>query len=611
MQSTLQTKLDNLPSKPGVYLHKDSKGTIIYVGKAKNLRNRVRSYFQEGRPIDAKTAVLVRHIEDIDVILTDTEVEAFLLENTLIKRHRPKYNILLKDDKSYPYIRVTNEDFPRVFKTRTIVKDGSKYYGPYTDGTYLYYLLKSLRNIFPLRSCELQLDQTGIDAGRWKVCLDYHIKKCDGPCQGYISKEAYQMHIRQVHQVLQGRTRELESQLEERMHAYADDMKYEDALLVKQRLDKLREYTSKQKVVTTTDSDQDVFAYVHSGTVGCSLVLSLRRGLLVGKRHFIVTNIADVNPAEVLHRTIEQWYSETDQYPDEIILQQDVRDEDALAIVLAEISKKNLSITVPKIGDKRKLVALAIQNADAQLSDYLAQQAEKDQSVSKSVLTLQKDLRMASLPRRVECVDNSHVQGSDYVSSIVTFIDGKPKKSDYRHYKLRQLDQNNDFEAMKEVLTRRFTPKEPNIDVVYPDVLVIDGGKGQLSHAMEVMDELGIRGRFIVIGLAKRLEEVFLPDSSMPLFLPKTSSSLRLLQRLRDEAHRFAITYHRKLRSKRTLQTELTQISGVGKTTADKLLRTFGSVESVRHVSTEDLAAAVGQATAIRIREHFDKSSHE
>jgi excinuclease ABC subunit C len=601
----VQQKLENLPTKPGVYLHKDSKGGILYVGKAKNLRNRVRSYFQENRPVDAKTAVLVRQISDLDIIITDTEVEAFILENTLIKQHRPKYNILLKDDKSYPFIRITKEQFPRVFKTRTVIKDGSKYFGPYTDGTYLFYLLKSIRSIFPLRSCDLPLTEAGVQDGRWKVCLDYHIKKCDGPCQGYIDAAMYGIYIKQVQQVLQGKTRDLERQMEERMFELSEAMRFEDALLVRQRLEKLREYTAKQKVLSSTETDQDVFAFVRSENNGCSIVLTVRDGKLVGKRHFLVSGIAQQSDQDILMRTIEQWYVDADSIPDEVLVQCELPDEEFLRDYLEQRAKRSITITTPKIGDKRKLVSLAEQNADVQLREYLAQQSEKDQSVSRSVLTLQKDLRMEALPRRIECVDNSHMQGTDYVSSIVTFIDGKPRKSEYRHYKLREVTSNDDFEAMKEVLTRRFTPKDEATPIVYPDLLIIDGGKGQLSHAMEVIDVMGLRGQFTVVGLAKRLEEVFVPTSQLPLFIPKTSASLRLLQQVRDEAHRFAITYHRKLREKRTLHTELLDIPGVGKVSSTRMLRHFGSVDAIRNADQQSIAELVGPSIAERVVRHF------
>jgi len=600
-ETDLEKRIARLPTGPGVYLHKDEKGTIIYVGKAKNLRSRVRAYFQQTRPVDAKTKALMKKIADVDVIVTDTETEALILENTLIKEHRPKYNVLLKDDKSYPYIRITKEEYPRVFKTRRVIRDGSRYYGPYTDGTYLFYLLKTLRLIFPLRSCELPLTDQSIAAGKYRVCLDYHIKKCEGPCQGFVSREIYNDYIRQVHQILIGRTKELERSLEQRMSELAEALRFEDALVVRSRLEKLREYTSRQKVAMADEVDRDVFAVTRSGDVVCIVVLTIRDGNLVGKRHFFVYHATDIPDAELLQTTIEQWYVEQDQVPEEILLPTDVVDTDILTSFLQARRGRTVALVVPKIGDKRKLVGMAESNADVLLREFLAQQALKDQSVSRAVLALQQDLRLPRLPRRIECFDNSHMQGTDYVSSMVVFIDGKPKKSEYRRYKLEEVQGNDDFEAMREVLRRRFTKLE-DVDENRPDLVIIDGGKGQLSAAMEVLRTLGRDKDFTVIGLAKRLEEVFFPDTSEPTFIPRASSGLRLLQQARDEAHRFAITYHRTLRSKRTFRTELTDIPGIGEATARKLLVALGSVDAVKEATLEALAAVVGNANAQRIR---------
>ena len=610
----LQRIVEAMPTRPGVYLHKDAGGAIIYVGKAKNLRNRVRSYFQEGRPVNAKTVALMRKIADVEFIVTDTEVEALILENTLIKQHRPKYNILLKDDKSYPFIRVTKEPFPRVFKTRTVINDGSTYFGPYTDGTYLYHLLKTLRSVFPLRSCDFPLTEQGIAEGRWKLCLDYHIKKCDGPCEGLVSAARYNDYIRQATQVLQGKTRELESQLHDRMMQLAEDLRFEDAEVVRQRLERLRAYTAKQKVLTSDRRDQDVFALARSEATACSLVLTIRDGKLVGKRHYIISSVQDRPDEEILATTIERWYLESESIPEQILLPIEIESAEVVAEYLRSRRGASVEITVPKIGDKRKILALAEQNADILLKEILAQNAAKDQSVSKAVLALQKDLRMDRLPRRIECVDNSHFQGTDYVSSIVVFTDGKPKKSEYRHYKLRTLTGNDDFEAMKEVLSRRFADVDDHgqpRDVVIPDLLVIDGGKGQLSHAMEIITSLNLAGKLTVIGLAKRLEEVFVPQSSAPILMPKVSPSLRLLQQVRDEAHRFAVRYHRILRSKRTLQTELTSIAGIGPKMATKMLTTLGSVDAVRSSTLEELVAVVGVTAAEKVFRHFHPPAQE
>ena len=606
----LLQKVAGLPTRPGVYLHRDTGGTIIYVGKAKNLRARVKSYFQEGRPVDAKTRALMLRIADFETIVTDTEVEALILENTLIKEHKPKYNILLKDDKSYPYIRVTREEFPRVFPTRRVIRDGSTYYGPYTDGTYLYGLMKTLRSVFPLRSCDLPLTEASVATGKYRVCLDYHIRKCEGPCEAHVGREDYGQHIRDVHRVLQGKTRDLERELETRMHELAELLRFEDAADVRRRLLLLREYTGKQKVVTTDEVDRDVLALARADTQACVVLLLIRDGKLIGKRHVFVASARDSSDAEIVRQALERWYIDAEQLPEEVLLPCDIDDADVMEAYLAQVKGRAVHLHVPKIGDKKKVLQMAEMNADVLLRERLLQQAQLDQSLPKAVLSLQADLRMERMPRRIECFDNSHMQGTDYVSSMVVFADGKPKKSEYRHYKLRTVEGNDDFEAMKEVLTRRFS-RALDEEQALPDLLIIDGGKGQLSHAMEVLESLSLVGRFTVIGLAKRLEEVFTPNSSTPLYLAKTSPSLRLLQQARDEAHRFAITYHRTLRSKRTLQTALTGIAGVGDARAKKLLSALGSVEQVRLATHEQLAAIVGEAVASAIRRHFDSPGTE
>jgi len=601
---TLESKVAGLPTRPGVYLHKNAEGQIIYVGKAKSLRNRVRSYFQEGRPTDAKTKALMRHIHDFEVIVTDTEVEALILENTLIKEHRPKYNVLLKDDKSYPYIRITKEEYPRVLKTRRVVRDGSRYFGPYTDGTYLFQLMKTLRAIFPLRSCELALTEKSIAAGRWKVCLDYHIKKCDGPCEGHITRDRYNEYIRQAQQVLSGRTKDLERQLEERMMELAEELRFEDAAVIRLRIENLRVYTEKQKVLASDDADRDVFALARAEGMACTVVFTIRDGKLIGKRHFFVMNSRDQSDEEIVQTMLERWYLEAENFPSEILVPFEMEGTEAVLEFVRQQRGSAVELIVPKIGDKKKLVTMAEMNAEVLLRDLQMQQAQKDQSMPRAILSLQQDLRMEKMPRRIECYDNSHIQGTDYVSSMVVFVDGKPKKSEYRNFKLRTVEGNDDFEAMKEVITRRFE-RALEEGAVLPDLVIIDGGKGQLSHAMEILSSLGLAKSFTVVGLAKRLEEVFVPGMSTPLYLSKSSSSLRLMQQARDEAHRFAVSYHRKLRSKRTIQTELTQIEGVGETSATKLLSEIGSVERVRNASIGALSAVVGQAIAGRVYTHY------
>lgn len=600
--TNLELKVARLPTKPGVYLHRDANGNIIYVGKAKNLRARVRAYFQEARTVDAKTKALQRKISDVDVIVTDTEAEALLLENNLIKEHQPRYNILLKDDKSYPYICITKEEYPKVLKTRRVVRDGSKYFGPYTDGTYLYYLLKALRSIFPLRSCDLPLTDKTIAAGKYKVCLDYHIKRCDGPCEGFITREQYNSYIRQAQQILTGRTRELEHQLEERMVWLANEMRFEDAAIVRERLTKLREYTAKQKVMSSDSIDRDVFALSRAGKLACSIVFTIREGNLVGKRHFFVNIESDVADSAILLRTIEMWYADNDQLPHEILLPFDVDGVEVIRDYLSVRASQKVEIVVPQIGDKRKLLTLAETNADYLLREHVSMQVQREQSVPYDLLSLQKDLVLEELPQRIECFDNSHMQGNEYVSSMVVFVNGKAKKSEYRTFKLQQTS-NDDFAAMREVMSRRYGGSLK--DTPLPDLCIIDGGKGQVSAAIEALTALQLDASFPVVGLAKRLEEVVLPNNAESIILPRASGSLRLLQRIRDEAHRVAISYHRKLRSKRTLQTELMQIKGVGNTTATNLLVRLGSVEAVKGASVAVLEEIVGKTLAEKIYKHY------
>jgi excinuclease ABC subunit C len=602
----LAAKVANLPTKPGIYQFKNENGVIIYVGKAKSLRNRVRSYFQN-RPMDAKTKALISKIIDVEVIVTDSEVEALLLENNLIKQFKPRYNILLKDDRSYPYIRITNEEYPQVFSTRTVVRDGSKYFGPYTDNRYLYYLLKTLRTIFPLRSCELPLTDSLIAEGKFKVCLDYHIKRCEGPCEGFVSRAKYAEYITQSIKILNGRTREVEQTLEASMEELAEDLKFEEAAALRNRLLQLKEYSAKQKVMTTDLVDRDVFAFSRDDDDACAVIFAIRDGKMIGKRHFYISNSIAQTDEHIIQHIIEKWYMDTDFIPSEVVLSHEPEQQDFLNDILAKKRGAAVDITVPKVGDKKKLIAMAITNADFLLRELHLQQAARENALPRGVASLQRDLRLDKPPRRIECFDNSHFQGTEYVSSMVVFSDGRPKKSDYRKYKIH-VGGNDDFAAMQEVVSRRYT-RVLEEKTELPDLIMIDGGKGQLSAACAVLDTLGLMGKIPVIGLAKRLEEIFLPNQSDALLLPKTSTSLRLLQSIRDEAHRFAITYHRLLRDKRTFQTELTAIAGVGEKTAQKLLITFGSVENIRQTSESEIAAIAGTKAARAIAHYFEDAA--
>lgn len=601
---TLQDKIANLPQKPGVYQYKDSTGKIIYVGKAIRLKNRVRSYFNKIKYHDAKTKVLVSKIADLEFIVTDTEAEALILEDTLIKKLKPRYNVNLKDDKSYPYIKVTNEPYPRIFQTRNVVKDGSTYFGPYTKVRDMKVVLDLIHKLFRFRTCNLNITEETIRLKKHKVCLEYHIKKCDAPCVGLISFDEYNSRVEFAKGVLNGKTRELELSLQNKMERLAEDLKFEEAAEVRNQLSTLRHFVARQKIVTNDMIDRDVFGIYREENHACSLVFTVREGKLIGRKDFIIKKADELSDEAILQRTIDTWYSEQEFIPKEIFLPSEPMDLETLTSILSQRKKATVYIKIPKIGDKRHLVDLAENNAQYILKEYLLAQTKREQSIPHSVQALQRDLRLKSLPRVIECFDNSHLQGTELVSSMVCFVDGKPQKSEYRKFKNETVNKNDDFATMREVVERRYKRLlEENKRL--PNLIIIDGGKGQLSSAVQVLRELGIFDKVKVIGLAKRLEEVFFPNSTEPLLLPRTSSSLRLLQQLRDEAHRFAITYHRKLRSKRTFKSELSNIPGIGEKTTIKLLKEMGSVENVRKSTIAQLKVHLGDKQAKAVFSYF------
>ncbi len=603
----LGDKLSNLPPKPGIYQFKDKNGKVIYVGKSKNLRNRVRSYFQVGKPQDAKTNAMIRHIFGFEIIIVDSEIEAFLLEDNLIKSLKPKYNIMLRDDKSYPYVRVTNEEFPRIFPTRKLIKDGSKYFGPFTDVRSIKQLIRSIRTIFQLRSCDLKLTGNAISRKKFKVCLDYHIRKCQGPCEEHISREEYINNVKSAIQVLSGKTREIEKILEEEMFLFSEKMEFEKAALVRNKLQALREFSSRQKVIFTDFIDRDIFGIAKIDSYACSIVLKVREGKLLGKRHYIIKNAELDTEAEIIAKTIEKWYLETDFIPAELLVPCEFDQLEYITDWLGKRRGKTLSIQIPKIGEKKKIIDMANANANFILNEYILAFSKREQNIARSVLTLQRDLRLKNPPIRMECFDNSHLQGTNLVSSLVVFENGKPKKSDYRKFKIKTVEVNDDFASMREVVERRYSRLiEENQKL--PDLIIIDGGKGQLSAAVEVLTRLSLLDKVTVIGLAKRLEEIFLPGKKDSILLPKSSSSLKLLQQIRDEAHRFAISFHRQLRDKNTLYTQLTEIPTIGKTTALNLLKIFGSVEKISTASLDELSKHITKKQAEAIIKYFGEN---
>ncbi len=609
MTDALASKLAHLPTAPGVYQHKDTKGTVLYVGKAKNLRNRVRSYFQEGRPKDKRLRILVSKIEDVEIIVTDTEAEALILENNLIKQLQPRYNILLKDDKSYPYICIKNERFPRVFPTRKVRKDGSKYFGPYTDVKTMKVMLKTIKDLFKLRSCSLYLSEANIEAGKFEPCLDYHIQQCAAPCVGYETEEHYNSTIRQIEKLLNGKTKELLALLKDEMQRLATEKQYEEAATYRDRIAAIEAYSSKQKIVAEDGADRDLFALAldREEDVAIGVLFTMREGKIIGRRHKVLRPIEGVEESELMQRLLEDHYTEATFFPDEVLLSHTPCDPEPLEAVVREGRGRIVELRVPERGDKASLLRMVEANARLLLGEWSLQKAKADADrVPRSVQSLQRDLRLKHLPRRIECFDVSHLGGTGTVASCVVFENGKPKKGDYRTFKIRTVEQGkpDDFQSMREVIQRRYR-RTLEENGPWPDLVVIDGGKGQLSSAVESLKAVDVYGKFPVVGLAKRLEEVFVPGDSQPILIPRTSSALRLLQRVRDEAHRFAVTAQRKQRAKTNLHTELLEIDGVGAKTARKLLQTFGSVKRVRTAPEEALAEVVGPSIASKVHGYF------
>ena len=629
----LLDKVHKIPSLPGIYQYFNEQGKIIYIGKAKNLKNRVRSYFHSFQSQTPKTQALVEKIVDVEIIIVNSEVEALILEDTLIKKYKPRYNILLKDDKTYPYIKITNELFPRIYITRNTAKDGSKYLGPFTEIRSIKAVLDTVKNIFQIRSCKHIINKETIAKKSMRPCLNFHIEKCQAPCVGNILKDEYSNNVKMSQQVLLGKTRNLAKELETKMLEYSDKMEFEKAALVRNRLKLLGNFTAKQKIVSPEQKDRDLFGIARTGDYACTLVFIVREGKLIGKRHFIITKAELETPEEIIQKTLEKYYLETDFVPREIIIPNELSQTDYLLDWLGKkrlenwqnyyenidnnniyysktnieqvkkdiekISADSISIKIPKIGILKELLEMANTNADYLLKEYINSIDKRDKTIPHSIIALQRDLNLQSPPRRIECYDNSHLQGTDMVSSMVVFVDGKPKKSEYRKFKAKEDEEiiskkdfiihNDDYAMMRQTIERRFKRAIEEKQTL-PNLIIVDGGKGQLSAAYNVLIELKLEKKVAIIGLAKRLEEIFTPNNKYSVMLPKTSSSLKLIQHLRDEAHRFAITFNRELRSKRAIKSELLEIKGIGKATSQKLIEKFGSVKGIKEASTLDLA---------------------
>ena len=609
MHAELAEKLARLTTQPGVYQHKDEHGKVLYVGKAKNLKARVNSYFHDSRNREGRLKILVSKIWDVEVIVTDTEAEALFLENNLIKSLRPRYNINLRDDKTYPYICVKNEPFPRVFPTRQPRKDGSKYFGPYTDVRSMRVMLDTIKSIFRLRTCSLNLAPEPIRAKKYEVCLQYHIKKCDAPCVGLQSKESYASTIKQVEQLLNGKSNTLISLLKDEMNRFAKEMQFEEAAKLRDQINALEKYSQRQKVVAGDLADRDLFA-LHVDrelNAACGIAFQMRDGKIVGRRTQYLTRIEEAPEEELMQMVVERYYAESTFFPEEVVLSIALQDPGPVEELLREKRGKKVTFLVPQRGDKAGLIGIVEKNAELMLEEYrVAKQKKNEGKVPHSVTKLKADLALPRLPLRIECFDISHLGGTDVVASCVVFVDGIPKKSEYRTFHVKTVGggKSDDFQSMREVVARRYA-KVVQENGPWPDLVVIDGGKGQLSSAVFALDEVEAYGKFPVVGLAKRLEEVFFPGDTQSVFVAKDSASLQLLQRIRNEAHRFAVTFQRKQRAKSTLHTELEQIEGIGPKTAKKLLRVFGSVKRVKEASEEDLTQEIGTHLARKVATHF------
>ena len=610
MTDTLREKLDTLPTSCGVYQFKDAQGNDLYIGKAKNLRIRVRSYFRDIEKREGRLRLLVRKAADVEVIVTDTESEALILENNLIKRLKPRYNINLRDDKTYPYICIKNEPFPRVFPTRTIHRDGSKYFGPYADVGSMRAALKVIRDTFKIRTCALNLSPDIIAQGKYEPCLEYQIKKCAAPCISLQTQVSYDATISQIERLLNGHTASLVQTLEEIMQAASVSMEFEEAAVARNRIRALKKYSEHQKIVTTDAVDRDLFGMATSreDNVAAVVLFKVREGKMLGRKHKILRKIAGRSDAELMQSVAEDHYAEATFFPDEVYLSTKLAETSPLAMLLRERRGRIVPIRVPQRGEKAALMRMILSNAHLLVGEWKLQQMKRGEDrMPFSVKSLQTDLSLRRLPQRIDCIDISHLGGTGTVASCIVFEKGRPRKREYRAYKIRSAEgAPDDYQAIREVVFRRYQ-RAAKEDGPWPDLLIVDGGRGQVSSAVTALQGAEVYGRFPVLGVAKRLEQVFLPGSRDPVHITRDSASLQLIQRIRDEAHRFAVAFQRKQRKKRLLHTELLAIRGIGPKTAQKLVRTFGSVRKVKETPEPQLADVVGPTMARRIRAYVNQ----
>lgn len=588
--------LSNIPHKPGVYQYYDADEVLIYIGKAKDLRNRVGSYFNQDAQLNGKTRVLVSKIRRVSFTIVDTEIDAWLLENNLIKKHQPRYNILLKDDKTYPWIIIKKEHFPRIYATRKFIKDGSTYFGPYASLSMMYTILDFIKETYPLRNCNLALSPQNINDGKFKVCLEYQIGNCKGPCQNYQTKEDYDKSIEEITAILNGKIGSVIKNIKEVIKNAVEDLNFELAHSFQIKLQELEKYQSKSTIVSSAITNLDVVSIASDERYAFVNYLKVMNGSIIQTQTIEIKKRLDETDEELLTLAITEFRTKFKSTSKEIIV--------PFPIPLVD---ENLKFVVPKLGEKKKLLELSEKNVVYFKRDKLNQYEKLNPDLrTERVLTqLQKDLRLTQLPVHIECFDNSNFQGKYPVSAIVVFKDAKPSKKDYRHFNVKTVEGPNDFATMEEAVYRRYK-RMLDEEGTLPQLIVIDGGKGQLSSAVSSLKKIGIDKKVTVIGIAKRLEELYYPGDSLPLYLDKKSESLKIIQQLRDEAHRFGITFHRKKRDQGTLKTELEAIPGIGKSTADKLLVKFKSVKKIKEAKPDELAEVLNQKQMIALKNYFN-----
>ena len=584
-------QLKNLPTLPGVYKFKNKDEKIIYIGKAKNLKNRIRSYFQNSKTQSSKTISMMKNADSFEWIIVKNEVEALLTEANLIKKHRPKYNILMKDDKTYPYIQITKEPYPQVILTRKIKKDGSKYFGPYTDSRRLRTILKVIHKVFPIRSCSYFINDEIIEQKKISICLDYHIKRCQGPCEGLVSEKEYNEMIMHVISFMKGSTKEIEYYVEQKMNHASENLLYEEAALFRDQLRTVQDFSSKKSYTNSVFDERDIFALAKKDGIGVAVVIRIRNGFIYSREKISLQNIFS-DEQKSYSSIITQFYMGSNLIPSNISLPIKLIDEKNILDMLSKERGSKVKLEYPKIGEKAKELRITMKNAELLLNDRILRKNKYKMFTPNSVTSLQSDLNLDVPPKNIEGFDISHLGGTNTVASMVSFINGKPKKSNYRKYKIKSVENIDDFASIREVVFRRYSRLQKE-NFEYPDLILIDGGKGQLSMAMSALRELGL-DYINIIGLAKRLEEVFIPGNPEAQVINKNSPGLILLKRVRDEAHRFAISFQKQKRKKTMTESPYSSIKGVGKITLNKLLIEYDGTEDIAKQTPKSLAEKIG-----------------